>query len=154
MGINRVVAKQYRDKVNQAYHQLGTFYLPPEGWLRTLRRALGMSGPQLAKRIGVTKSRISKVEQDELTGSVTIKTMQNMAEAMNCRFVYALVPDKEIEGVIEKRAYDKAREQVKRASTHMALEAQTLSKEQLAFEIKRIAHEMVERTPSKLWSDE
>ncbi len=92
--------------------------------------------------------------QDELTGSVTLKTMQNMAEAMNCRFVYALVPDKEIEGVIEKRAYDKAREQVKRASTHMALEAQTLSKEQLAFEIKRIAHEMVERTPSKLWSDE
>ena len=154
MGISRIVAKQYRDKVNQAYHQLGSLSLPPEGWLRTVRHALGMSGPQLASRLGVTKSRISKAEQDELTGSVTIKTMKSMAEAMNCRFVYAVVPDQEIEEMIKKRALQKAREQVKSASTHMALEAQTLSDDQLAFEIDRFASEMVEKKSSKLWSDE
>ena len=153
MGINRVVAKQYRDKVNQAYHQLGSLSLPPEGWLRTVRRALGMSGSQLARRRGVTKSRISRAEQDELTGSVTIKTMRSMAEAMNCRFVYAVVPDREIEEMIKKRAVQKAREQVKSASTHMALEAQTLSDDQLSFEIDRLASEIVEKMPSDLWSD-
>lgn len=153
MAIGRIVAKQYRDKVNQAYHQHGSLSLPPEGWLRTVRHALGMSGPQLARRLGVTKSRISRVEQDELTGSVTIKTMQSMAEAMNCRFVYSIVPDQEIEEVIRKRALQKAREQVKSASTHMALEAQTLSDEQLAFEIERIASQMIEKMSSNLWSD-
>tara|TARA_R110002110_G_scaffold415847_1_gene657765 strand:- start:24500 stop:24964 length:465 start_codon:yes stop_codon:yes gene_type:complete len=154
MGISRIVAKQYRDKVNQAYHQLGALSLPPEGWLRTLRHALGMSGPQLAKRLGVTKARVSKAEKDELTGSVTLKTMQSMAEAMNCRFVYAVIPSEEIEDLIKRRALQKAREQVKSASTHMALEAQTLSDEQLSFEIERLATEIVEKMPSNLWSDE
>lgn len=153
MGIHRIVAKQYRDKVNQAYHQLDGLSLPPEGWLRTLRHALGMSGPQLAKRLGVTKARVSRAEQDELTGSVTLKTMQSMAEAMSCRFVYAVVPSEEIEDMIKKRALQKAREQVKSASTHMALEAQTLSNDQLAFEIDRLATEIVEKMPSNLWSD-
>ncbi len=153
MAINRIVEKQYRDKVNRAYHELGGFSLPREGWLRTVRHALGMSGTQLAKRLGVTKSRVSKAEQGELTGSVTIKTMQSMAAAMNCRFVYALVPEQEIEEMIKKRAFKKAREQVRSASTQMALEAQTLSEDQLAFEIDRIASEMVEKMPSDLWSD-
>ena len=154
MGMNRIVAKQYRDKVNQAYHQLGALSLPPEGWLRTVRRALGMSGPQLAGRLGVTKARISRAEKDELTGSVTLKTMQHMAEAMNCRFVYAVVPSEEIEQLIRKRALQKARERVTSASIHMALEAQTLSNEQLSFEVERLANEMVEKMPSNLWSDE
>jgi predicted DNA-binding mobile mystery protein A len=153
VSINRIIAKQYRDKVNQAYHELGSLSLPPEGWLKTVRHALGMSGTQLAKRLGVTKSRVSKAEQGEMTGSITIKTMQSMAEAMNCRFVYAVVPDQEIEEMIKKRALQNAREQVRSASTHMALEAQTLSDDQLIFEIDRIASEMVEKMPSDLWSD-
>jgi predicted DNA-binding mobile mystery protein A len=153
MGISRIVAKQYRDKVNQAFHQFGNLSIPPEGWLRTVRHALGMSGPQMAKRLGVTKARISKAELDELRGSVTLKTMQRMAEAMDCRFVYAVVPDQEIEEVIKERALQKAREQVNSASTHMALEAQALNDEQLAFEIDRIASGMLEKMPSDLWSD-
>ena len=68
---------------------------------------LGMSGPQLAKRFGVTKARISKAEHDELSGSVTLKSMQAMAEAMGCRFVYAVIPELEVEEVIKKRAFRK-----------------------------------------------
>ncbi len=154
MGIDRVVAKQYRDKVNQASMRLDGLSIPFEGWLRTVRHALGMSGPQLAERLGVTKARVSKAEKDELVGGVTLKTMQNMAEAMGCRFVYAVVPEQKVEEVIKERAQKKAREQVKSASTHMALESQTLSDEQLAFEIDRIATEIVEKMPSDLWTDE
>lgn len=153
MGINKIVAQQYRDKVNQAITRFGGLSMPPEGWLRTVRNALGMSGTQLADRLGVTKARISKAEQDELTGSVTLKSMKNMAEAMNCRFVYAIVPEIKIEGLIKKRAVEKAKGQVAHASTHMALEAQSLSDEKLAFEVDRIAAEIVEKMPSDLWSD-
>ena len=155
MSIEKIVAKQYRDKVNQAVKQFGGFpMLPPEGWIRTARTALGMSGPQLAKRFGVTKARISKAEHDELSGSVTLKSMQAMAEAMGCRFVYAVIPELEVEEVIKKRAFEKARAQVKAASIHMALEAQSLSDEQLAFEVKRIAMDIVEKMPFDLWSGE
>lgn len=155
MSIEKIVAKQYRDKVNQAVSQFDGFsMLPQEGWLRTVRRALGMSGPQLAKRLGVTKARISKAEQDEPSGSVTLKTMQAMAEAMNCKFVYAVVPKQNVEDIIKQRAIEKANAQVRSASTHMALEAQTLSKEQLEYEVERIAAQIVERMPSDLWRDE
>ncbi len=154
MSIEKIVAKQYRDKVNQAVSQFGRFsMLPQEGWLRTVRTAFGMSGTQLAKRLGVTKARISKAEQDEPLGSVTLKTMQSMAEAMDCKFIYAVVPKQNVEEVIRLRAIGKARMQVKAASTHMALEAQSLSKEQLHFEIERIAAQIVDRMPADLWND-
>lgn len=154
MIIENIVAKQYRSKVNQAVSRLVRFPVrPPEGWLKTVRTALGMSGPQLAQRLGVTKARISRLEKDEPTGSVTLKTMQTTAEAMGCRFVYAVIPETEIEALIKQRAVEKAREQVKRASVHMALEAQALSHEQLDYEIERIAKEIIEKMPSDLWSD-
>jgi len=160
MSIDKIVAKQYRDKVNQAVSQFGSLSmlpkhgLPKEGWLRTVRTALGMSGTQLAKKLGVTKARISKAEQDEPHGSVTLKTMHTMAEAMDCKFVYAIVPKQNVEDVIKERAIEKARAQVKTASTHMALEAQSLSKEQLEFEIERIAMQIMDKMPSDFWNDE
>ncbi len=154
MSINKIVARQYREKINQAIRQVSDLSMPPEGWLRTVRNALGMSGSQLAKRSGVTKARVSRAEQDELTGSVTLKSMKSMAEAMNCRFVYAVLPDQEIEKLIQKRAIQKARERIAAASVHMALEAQELDDELLSFEVERIASEIREKMPSDLWSDE
>ena len=76
MVIEAVVLKQYRDKVNHAAKQFGGISQPlSEGWLKTVRQAPGMSGPQLAKRLGVTKGRISQAEAAELEGGVTLKTM-------------------------------------------------------------------------------
>ena len=69
MSIDKIVAKQYRDRVNQAVSQFGDVAiqpnhgLPEEGWLRTVRTALGMTGTQLAKKLGVTKDRFFKSEQ-------------------------------------------------------------------------------------------
>lgn len=155
MGIEAVVLKQYRDKVNQAVKQFGGISQPlSEGWLKTVRQALGMSGPQLAKRLGVTKGRISQAEAAELEGGVTLKTMKSMAEAMNCRFVYAVIPEEDIEQVLKERAIKKAKARVKAASTHMALEAQSLDQQTLNSEIERIASEIVREKPSDLWSDE
>lgn len=160
MSIDKIVTKQYRDKVNQAVSQFGSFSMfpnngtPKEGWLRTVRMALGLSGTQLAKRLNVTKARVFKVERDEPQGGVTLRTMQSMAEAMDCQFVYAIVPKSNVEDVIKARAIEKARAQVETASTHMALEAQSLSQEQLKFEIERIAAEMMDKMPSDFWADE
>jgi predicted DNA-binding mobile mystery protein A len=160
MDIREIVTEQYRDRVNQAVNQFGRLAalpnhgLPKEGWLRTVRTALGLSGTQLAKRLGVSKARISKAEHDEPRGSVTLKTMQTMAEAMDCRFVYAVVPKQQVEAVIERRAIARARARVNAASTHMALEAQSLSEEQLDIEIERLAKEYMKKMPSDFWDDE
>ena len=77
-----------------------------------------------------------------------------MAEAMDCKFVYAVVPKGNVEEIIKQRAIEKAKVQVRSASTHMALEAQTLSKEQLEYEVERIAAQILEKMPTDLWNDE
>ena len=155
MGIEAVVLKQYQNKVNQALKQFGDYAMPlSEGWLKTVRKALGMSGSQLAKRLGVTKGRVSQAESAEISGSATLKSMRNMAQAMDCRFVYAVIPIKEIESVIRDRAVLKAKEQIEAASTQMALEAQSLSNEQLTFAVDQLAAEIIEKMPSDLWNDE
>lgn len=153
--MKNIIAKQYRDKVNSAFHQLTPMDAKPkEGWIRTVRKALGMSGVQLAKRLSLSKMRVSQAERDELLGGVSLKTMQSMAEAMNCKFVYAIIPKDKVETLIKRQAEVKARQLVQSASTHMALEAQSLNKEQLAFEVDRIAKEFMEKIPSDLWNDQ
>jgi predicted DNA-binding mobile mystery protein A len=154
MSVKKIVTKQYCDIVNRTARQLDRLIVPQEGWIRTVRNSLNMSGAQLARRMSVTRALISNTEKAELSSGVTLKTMQQMAEAMDCRFVYAIVPERDIEDVIAKRARIKATEQVKRASTHMSLEDQTLNNKQMKFEIDRLAMEMIEKMDSKLWNDE
>ncbi len=155
MSINKIVAKQYRYKVNRVVSLLVEFPLvPQEGWLRTVRKALGMSVIQQARRQGVSRARVAKIEQDELAGKVTLRTMQAMAAAMNCKFVYAIVPLEPVEEVIKQRALEKARQQVYAASVHMALEAQTLTDTQLEVEVTRVAQQLIDNKSAALWDDE
>ncbi len=62
------------------------------GWIRTIRLQQNMQGKQLAEKMKVSPARISVLEKDEQRGAVTLKMMQKAAEALGCRFVYALVP--------------------------------------------------------------
>ena len=43
----------------------------------------------------VSPARISVLEKDEQRGAVTLKMMQKAADALDCEFVYALVPKSE-----------------------------------------------------------
>ena len=62
------------------------------GWIRTMRAQRGMQAKQLAKIMQVSPARISVLEKDEQRGAVTLKMMQKAADALDCTFVYALVP--------------------------------------------------------------
>ena len=66
--------------------------VPGGGWIRAVRMQQNMLGKQLAQKMGVSPARISVLERDEQRGAVTLKMMQKAAEALDCRFVYALVP--------------------------------------------------------------
>ena len=153
MAIKKVVIHQYRRIVQQAAEKVAGWITPKEGWICTVRKALGMSGVQLAHRLGVTKALAYRNESAELSGSVTLKTMQRIAEAMDCRFVYAIVPNGEIDELILKQARKKAAVLVKKTNTQMALEEQSLSADQINYEIDRLAREMAETMPSDFWDE-
>ena len=55
MNIQNTILQQYQRFVDQASQSSADLTLPPEGWLRTMRKALGMSGAQLARKMGVSR---------------------------------------------------------------------------------------------------
>ena len=58
---------------------------PPEGWIARMRAVLGMSGAQLGRRLGVSRKRIPQAEKSEVAGGITLRSMKEIAEAMNAR---------------------------------------------------------------------
>ena len=66
----------------------------------------------------------------------------------------AIVPEKDIETVLKDRAKKKASKQVVESSKHMALEQQSLSKKQIAFEVERLSQNMLRDMPSDFWNYE
>lgn len=134
-----------------AAQEAAGIHTPAEGWVVTVRKALGMSGAQLARRLGVSRASVSQTERNELSGSVTLKHMQGVAGALGCRFVYAIVPGENVESIIRERAEKKAREFVRRVSSHMALESQALSPEKNEEEIASLRDELMHELPSDFW---
>lgn len=124
---------------------------PAKGWIRAVRDALGMSGKQLAQRLKVSQPRVHRLEQDEPSGALTLKTMRQAAEALDCIFVYALVPRSSLEDTVRTQARVVAAERLQRVAHTMLLEAQGLSNEEQQASLKAAIEDLVRETPKDLW---
>lgn len=123
---------------------------PAKGWIRAIRDALGMTMAQLADRLGVSKSRVPRIEQDEIMGRLTLKTMYRVAKELDCVFVYGFAPRTGLDQTVRKEAETIAGRKMKRLVHSMRLEAHGLSREQ----IKNVHDNMVEEimnSPALLW---
>ncbi len=152
MNVKDTARKQYVQIVDRTARQLEPLKRPSEGWLSMLRKALGMSGAQVAARAGVSRNAVYQAERNERDGAITINQMQKLAEAMGGHFVYAIVPDDgRVENVIRAQARRKAEARIQRASAHMALEKQSLTTKQTAQRIEDLADELIRAMPSDFW---
>lgn len=130
------------------------FEVPPRGWMKAIREALGMTARQLAARMGVSPSRIPVIEKAEVTGATTIKTLREAAEAMNCTFVYAFVPTKPLDDLLRDRAVQKTRKNIARLDHTMRLENQALLKSDLDDEQRRMIELALSGSLRSLWEQE
>jgi len=126
---------------------------PPKGWLRAIREALGMSGKQFAERLGVSPPRINRLEKNEINDSATIRTMRQAAEALDCIFVYGIIPRDSLKSSIRKRAESLARKRLARVSHSMLLEHQQLSGDEQRQVFEREVEELIRNMPKELWED-
>src|SRR5262249_45646926 len=95
---------------------------PPRGWIRAIRDALGMTTAQLAHRIGVSQPRVVRLEKSEIEDSVTLATLRQAAEALDCALVYAFLPKQPLEELVRERARQLAEKQLARTHHSMRLE--------------------------------
>lgn len=123
---------------------------PSGGWIRAIRTAIGMSARQLAQRIGVSQQALSRLEGKEANDAVTLKSLRRAAEAMNCKVVYAIVPeDGSLQDLIEEQALKKAKELVEAVDHTMMLEAQEVG--DVKAKTRQVANEMAENLNYSLW---
>jgi len=70
---------------------------------------------------------------------------------MNCRLVYAIVPNDGMIEFIEKTAEDKAKTQLQQTSHHMALEDQKISIESTKEQIHFLKEELLKNNIKHIW---
>ncbi|MFV0302495.1 MAG: mobile mystery protein A [Paracoccus sp. (in: a-proteobacteria)] len=151
MSVKDAARKQYVRMADAAAGQLAALKKPSEGWLVTLRKALGMSGAEVAARMGVSRNAIYQAERNEKDGAITLKQMEKLAEALGGRFVYAVIPEGGVDEVMRLQARRKAEARIRRASSHMALESQSLSAQQTRQKIDDLTEELLREMPPDFW---
>ena len=144
---------KHSERADQARRELGRKFVaaelspirarPRAGWVRAIRSALGMSQAALADRLGISGPAVSKLEKAELTGGITIAKLAEVAGALDCTLVYALVPNTSLEQTVQRQARHVALETIGYVETTMELEDQTVESDRLADQIEAEAQRVI-----------
>jgi predicted DNA-binding mobile mystery protein A len=118
---------------------------PHSGWIRAIREALDMSQAVLARRLEITRGSVNKLEHAELHGGITVSKLTEVAAALDCTLVYALVPRSTLEQAVLNQARAVAAETFRYAARTMELEDQAVSSDRLREAIERDAQELVRK---------
>jgi transcriptional regulator with XRE-family HTH domain len=65
---------------------------PERGWLAEVRQASGLSTRDLAERLGVDNSAITRTEASERKDTIQLGVLQRYAEAMDAEVHYIILP--------------------------------------------------------------
>lgn len=117
-------ARQRLDERLSAIGPVDRLQVPPRGWIRAIREALGMTGVQFARRLDVSPQNVESLEKSEANGTIKLETLRRAAEALDCTLVYALVPNTTLDGAVSTRARSIALRDLGRVAHSMKLEAQ------------------------------
>lgn len=126
---------------------------PKIGWIRTIREALSMPLAYPAKKLKISQQSVFQLEKNEALENITLKSLRQLAESMDCELHYAIVPyGGSLKSMIENRAKEKAKALVKEVNKTMALEDQKI--EDLEISTNLLAKEFAEKLSKNLWSDD
>jgi len=83
---------------------------PTEDLLRAVRQALGIPMAEIARKMKSNPSVIFRLERSQARGTISLKALVRLADAMECEVVYAVVPQdgKTLEQLAERRLWEKA----------------------------------------------
>lgn len=130
-------ARDALDKRLNSLRPTDRFAVPPKGWVRAVRDALGMTGSQLADRLDVTPQSLSDLERSEAAGTIRLDTLRRAAAAMDCALVYALVPRHPLAETVRRRARAVALREIGGIGHSMAMEDQAVLDDELEARIDR-----------------
>ena len=148
-----VTAYEQLDKRLAALKPLAKTVRPSRGWVRAIRETLGMTTRQMGVRLGVSQPWVIQLEKNEVDGSITLESLEKAAQALGCRVVYALVPEKPLGDTIRERASLLAERKLASVEQTMRLEDQAVRDNALRKEGRQRLIDELLKKPARLWDD-
>lgn len=126
--------------------------VPENGWIRSIRTSLNITLEQLGARMGKSKQSITQMEKSEAQGSITLKNLREMGNALELKLVYGFIPnDGSLEKLLERKAETMAKKIVLSTHQHMRLEDQANSNKEIDLAIKELTLELKNEMHKSLW---
>lgn len=147
------IARQRTRQLDDALRSAQVPQRPNSGWISALRKSLGMGTTQLARRMGITRPSVNQLEANEVSSSITLASLRNAANAMDCDLHYVLVPREPLEKMVADQAKRRAQEKLGRINQSQALEASAMETESFAKAVMDLAKEIEINRPADLWND-
>jgi predicted DNA-binding mobile mystery protein A len=126
--------------------------VPSTGWIKAIRTSLGMSMQQLGNKLNISKQGVLDIERREKDGSISIKSLREVALVMDMKLVYGFIPlDGTLDALIEKKAKELAKQIVMRTAHTMQLEDQANSNKRIEAAIRERTVAIQNEMPKILW---
>jgi transcriptional regulator with XRE-family HTH domain len=105
--VERKLLRKKLDRETRFYRRAGKEKNPTSGLLRVVRHALKIPIKEIMERMGIGETAVFDLEEREEKGSITLRSLGRMAEAMGCKVVYGIVPanGKTLEALEEERLW-------------------------------------------------
>lgn len=121
---NRARNRRILDNRLKKFPKLEEFTVPKQGWIKSIREALGMSAADLGLRLGIARQSVLTLEESESEGRAGMDSLKRAAEAMDCSFVYAFIPNSSLENILHRQIEKVVAEKMRKVSHSMKLEDQ------------------------------
>lgn len=145
------VARQALDRRVRPLQGSESVAVPAGGWIRAVRDALAMSAAQLGLRLGLTRQAVIALERSEVEGGIRLASLRRAAEALDCRVVYAFVPNTSLDERVRRRAAEVAASEIGRIDQTMLLEAQRVERAVAEEQLAALTESLIDS--SRLWDD-
>jgi len=149
-----VIQLRQLDERLEKVRELSALEAPPDGWIRTLRQALGMTTQQLASRMKVTRQAVLQLEAAERNKTATWTSLNKAADAMDCEVAFALIPRGSLGQVLLRQGRRQAERHIKKISHSMKLDAHSVGPAEQERQIEELASHLASERSRSLWAQE
>jgi len=152
MRNKKLLALQQLDTRLEAFRGTEKVVVPSQGWINNIRKSLNITLEQLGEKLGMGKTGVKNLEERESKGTITVKYLKEVGQALNMKFVYGFVSNEgSFENLVETKAYALAKKIVYRTNQNMALENQAVEEKRLNYAIEELASEIKKDVRKTIW---
>jgi predicted DNA-binding mobile mystery protein A len=151
--LKRKILREQLDRTMVPLRSLVESGMPDIGWIKSIRISLGMTVLDLALRVGIDQSRISRLENAEKEGNVKLSSMQKIARALDMEFVYGFVPKTSLEATLYEQGVKYVINKVENTPENLKVETRRSSKQERDNALKDMIQKILIEKPKRFWRE-